>query len=72
MVGSVSANSSVTILVIDLFLYEVPVISASLLMAFLACAQGLLLSKEPFHEVCAIGFVPLLSLFIAGFHSGLI
>ena len=62
-----------TILVLDLW-YEVPVISASLLMAFLmACAQGFhIRAKNPFMKFVPSALLLLLSLFVAGFHSGLI
>ncbi len=73
--SSVGAAKTVlaTILVLDLW-YEVPVISASLSMAFLmACAQGFhIRAKNPFMKFVPSALLLLLSLFVAGFHSGLI
>ena len=71
--SSVGASKVVlaTILVLDLW-YEVPVVSASLLMAFLmACAQGFhIQAKNPFLKFVPSALLLLLSLFVAGFHSG--
>ena len=73
--SSVGAAKTVlaTILVLDLW-YEVPIISASLLMAFLmVCAQGFhIKAKNPFMKFVPSALLLLLSLFVAGFHSGLI
>jgi membrane protein CcdC involved in cytochrome C biogenesis len=73
--SSVGAVKTVlaTILVLDLC-YDVPVISASLLMAFLmVCAQGFhVKAKNPFMKYVPSALLLLLSLFVAAFHSGLI
>tara|TARA_B100001057_G_scaffold348034_1_gene349358 strand:- start:779 stop:1123 length:345 start_codon:yes stop_codon:yes gene_type:complete len=73
--SSIGASKIVlaTILVLDLW-YEVPVVSASLFMAFLmACAQGFhVRARNPFMKFVPSALLLILSLFVAGFHCGLI
>jgi hypothetical protein len=54
--------------------YEVPLVPASLMMAFLMiCAQGFHVKvKNPFHKYVPSALLLLLSLFIAAFNYGLI
>lgn len=72
MVGA-SKIALATILALDVC-YEVPVISAALLMAFLMiCAQGFHVKvRNPFKKYVPSALLLLLCLFIAAFKGGLI
>ena len=62
-----------TILVLGIQ-YEVPVVAAALMMAFLmVCAQGFHIKvRNPLKKYLPSAFLLLLSLFIAAYHHGLI